>query len=116
MICGGIAGLAEEKKKDQERKKNQQQNFAANRYRQGMRGNGGAGQTNAQGEKLCDYCLKPKHLWNVCRKRIANEKAFAMVPWRPDLERQRGRSLVIEARERGISWTLPGGRQRGIGR
>ena len=47
---------------------------------------------------------------------IANEKAFAMVPWRPDLERQRGRSLVIEARERGISWTLPGGRQRGIGR
>jgi len=47
---------------------------------------------------------------------IGNEKAFAMVPWRPDLERQRGRSLVIEARERGISWTLPGGRQRGLGR
>jgi len=47
---------------------------------------------------------------------IGNEKAFAMVPWRPDLERQRGRSLVIEVRERGISWTLPGGRQRGIGR
>ena len=47
---------------------------------------------------------------------IGNEKAFAMVPWRPDLERQRGRALVIETRERGISWTLPGGRQRGIGR
>ncbi len=47
---------------------------------------------------------------------IGNEKAFAMVPWRPDLERQRGRSLVIEAREHGISWTLPGGRQRGLGR
>jgi len=43
---------------------------------------------------------------------IGNEKAFAMVPWRPDLERQRGRSLVIKAQERGISWTLPGGRQR----
>ena len=47
---------------------------------------------------------------------IGNEKAFALVPWRPDLERQRGRFLVIEARERGMSWTLPGGRQRGLGR
>lgn len=47
---------------------------------------------------------------------IGNEKAFAMVPWRPDLERHRGRALVIEARERGISWLLPGGRQRGLGR
>lgn len=47
---------------------------------------------------------------------IGNEKEFAMVPWRPDLERQRGRPLVIEARERGISWTLPSGRQRGLGR
>lgn len=47
---------------------------------------------------------------------IGNEKAFAMVPWRADLERQRGRSLVIEARERGISWSLPRGRQRGLGR
>ena len=47
---------------------------------------------------------------------IGNEKAIAMVPWRPDLERQRGRALVIKARERGISWTLPGGRQRGLSR
>ena len=47
---------------------------------------------------------------------VGNEKAFAMAPWRPDLELQRGRSLVIEARERGISWMLPGGRYRGLGR
>lgn len=47
---------------------------------------------------------------------IGNEKAFAMVPWRPDLERQRGRALVIETRERGIGWTLPGWRRRGLGR
>lgn len=39
-----------------------------------------------------------------------------MVQWRPELERQRGRSLVIEVRERGIGWTLSGGRQRGLGR
>ncbi|MEL6313288.1 MAG: DUF3363 domain-containing protein [Pseudomonadota bacterium] len=47
---------------------------------------------------------------------IGNQKAFALVPWRPDLERHRGRSLIIQARERGISWTLPGGRHRGLGR
>ena len=47
---------------------------------------------------------------------IGNEKAFVMVPWRADLERQRGQSLLIEARKRGIGWTMPGGRHRGQGR
>ena len=47
---------------------------------------------------------------------IGKERAFALLPWRPDLERQRGRSMVIMARERGISWTLPSGRNRGLGR
>lgn len=47
---------------------------------------------------------------------IGNEQAFVLVPWRPDLERQRGRSLLIEARERGIGWTLAEGRARGLAR
>jgi type IV secretory pathway VirD2 relaxase len=47
---------------------------------------------------------------------IGKKRAFALLPWRPDLERQRGRSMVIMARERGISWTLPSGRNRGLGR
>ena len=47
---------------------------------------------------------------------IGNEKAFALIPWRPDLERQRGRSLVVEAHRRGVGWTLGGGRGRGISR
>nr|GGH94560.1 conjugal transfer protein TraI [Aquisalinus luteolus] len=47
---------------------------------------------------------------------IGNAKAFALIPWRADLERQRGRSLVVEAHKRGVSWTLDGGRGRGISR
>ncbi|MEM0984840.1 MAG: DUF3363 domain-containing protein [Pseudomonadota bacterium] len=47
---------------------------------------------------------------------IGQEKAFAMIPWRPDLERQRGRSLVIEMRAKGIGWTIGGGRRRGLSR
>jgi len=47
---------------------------------------------------------------------IGKQKAFAMVPWRPALERHRGASLVIEQRAKGLSWSFPGPRQRGIGR
>ena len=47
---------------------------------------------------------------------IGNQKAFALVPWRPDLERQRGRSLMIEQRAKGLSWSFPSGRARGLSR
>ena len=47
---------------------------------------------------------------------VGNEKAFVMVPWRPEIERQRGRSLVIEARERGVSWSIADSIKRGLGR
>ena len=47
---------------------------------------------------------------------VGNEKAFALVPWRPDMERQRGRSLVIEARERGVSWSISDALKRGLSR
>ena len=47
---------------------------------------------------------------------VGNEKAFAMVPWRPDMDRQRGRSLVIEARAHGISWSISDVLKRGPSR
>ncbi|MCR9193079.1 MAG: DUF3363 domain-containing protein [Hyphomonas sp.] len=47
---------------------------------------------------------------------VGNEKAFALVPWRPDMERQRGRSLVVEARERGVTWNVADGLKRGLSR
>jgi len=47
---------------------------------------------------------------------IGNEKAFALVPWRRDLERLRGQSLVLEPKAKGLGWTFPGGRTRGISR
>ena len=47
---------------------------------------------------------------------IGNQKSFALVPWRPDLERHRGRSLVIEQRAQGPSWSFPPGRTRGLSR
>jgi len=47
---------------------------------------------------------------------IGNQKSFALVPWRPDLERHRGRSLVIEQHAKGLSWSFPPGRTRGLSR
>lgn len=47
---------------------------------------------------------------------VGNEKAFALVAWRPDVERQRGRSLAIEARDRGVNWKIVAGRRRGLSR
>lgn len=47
---------------------------------------------------------------------VGNEKAFAMVPWRPDMERQRGRSMAIEVRERGVSWSISDALKRGLSR
>lgn len=47
---------------------------------------------------------------------IGNQKSFALVPWRPDLERHRGRSLTIEQRAKGLSWSFPAGRTRGLSR
>lgn len=47
---------------------------------------------------------------------IAKSKEFALVPWRKEMDRYRGQSLIIEARQRGIGWTVPGTRKRGISR
>lgn len=42
---------------------------------------------------------------------IERSRDFTLVPWRPVLERQIGKTVSGIARERGISWTF--GRQRG---
>lgn len=47
---------------------------------------------------------------------IGTDKAFALVPWRREMERFRGQSLVIKTKGDGMGWTFPGGRPRGIGR
>lgn len=47
---------------------------------------------------------------------IGNQKAFALVPWRPDLERGRGRSLILEQKTRGVSWSFASARSRGLSR
>ncbi len=47
---------------------------------------------------------------------IGKEKAFALLPWRPALERHRGASLVIERRVKGLSWSFPGGIRKGLAR
>lgn len=45
---------------------------------------------------------------------VGNEKAFALVPWRHDLERNRGQSLILEQKAKGLGWTFQPGRARGI--
>lgn len=47
---------------------------------------------------------------------IGTDKTFALVPWRREMERFRGQSLVIETKGAGMGWTFPGVRTRGIGR
>ena len=47
---------------------------------------------------------------------IGDQKAFALVPWRPDLALHRGRTLLIEQRAKGLSWSFPSGRARGLSR
>jgi type IV secretory pathway VirD2 relaxase len=45
---------------------------------------------------------------------IGNAKGFALVPWRPEIERHRGREMVFRQTVRGVSWTI--GNERGMGR
>ena len=47
---------------------------------------------------------------------VGNAKEFAFVPWRKEMERYRGQRLLIEARQRGVGWSFPGARTRGISR
>ncbi|MAW81417.1 MAG: conjugal transfer protein TraI [Parvularcula sp.] len=45
---------------------------------------------------------------------IAKSKEFTLVPWRPELERNRGATLTVRKTAGGIDWTV--GKSRGIGR
>ena len=47
---------------------------------------------------------------------IGNAKEFALVPWRPEIERHRGRELVVNRTAQGVSWTIGMSRQRGLSR
>jgi hypothetical protein len=45
---------------------------------------------------------------------VGNAKAFAQVPWRPEMERHRGRDMAFQRTEYGVSWTI--GMERGLER
>ena len=45
---------------------------------------------------------------------ITKSKEFTLVPWRPELERNRGAMLTVRKTAGGIDWTV--GKMRGIGR
>ncbi len=47
---------------------------------------------------------------------VGNAKEFALVPWRPEIERHRGRELVAKRTAQGVSWTIGMSRQRGLSR
>ena len=47
---------------------------------------------------------------------IGKAKEFALAPWRREIERYRGQTLVVEARKQEVSWTLLGRRTRGLSR
>ena len=45
---------------------------------------------------------------------IGNAREFALVPWRPEIERHRGRELTVKRTAQGVTWTI--GTGRGLGR
>lgn len=47
---------------------------------------------------------------------VAKSKEFALVPWRREMDRYRGRNMIIEARKNGVTWQLPRHRKRGLAR
>lgn len=56
---------------------------------------------------------------NLGNKRLAiigNSKEFALVPWRREIERYRGRDMIARRTHSGTSWTLGRSRDRGITR
>jgi hypothetical protein len=56
---------------------------------------------------------------NLGNKRLAiigNSKEFALVPWRREIERYRGRDMIARRTRGGTSWTLGRTKDRGISR
>ncbi|HAW56119.1 MAG TPA: conjugal transfer protein TraI, partial [Hyphomonas sp.] len=47
---------------------------------------------------------------------IGNAKAFALVPWRPEIERHRGREMIARRTAKGVSWTIGVGRAKVLSR
>jgi len=45
---------------------------------------------------------------------VGNAKEFALVPWRPEMERHRGREMTFKRTAAGVSWTI--GIERGLER
>ena len=45
---------------------------------------------------------------------VGNSKEFALVPWRPEMERHRGRDMAFRRTAAGVSWTI--GIERGLER
>ena len=84
----------------------------------------GAIESASSGRALAEACGAPFegryersiHLAQGRMALIGTEKAFALVPWRREMERLRGQTLVIESQGSGMGWTFPGGRGRGLAR
>ena len=77
---------------------------------------GRAFSTLASGEKFDGKFERTVDLAQGRMAIVSGEQEFVLVPWRAELERHRGAALVIEQRAKGLSWTFPGDRHRGLSR
>lgn len=68
----------------------------------------------AEGERFEGIYEKPVDLAQGRFAIIAKSKEFTLVPWRPELERSRGKLISVKQTGKGIAWTL--GKARGISR
>lgn len=68
----------------------------------------------AQGERFEGRFEKAIDLGQGRLALIGNAREFALVPWRPEMERHRGREMTVTPTARGVSWTI--GIGRGLGR
>ncbi len=72
--------------------------------------------TLSKGDQFEGKFEKTVDLASGRRALIGSETTFALVPWRPEMERHRGRSLIIEQKAKNLSWSFPSGRGRGLSR
>jgi hypothetical protein len=66
----------------------------------------------AQGDRFEGRFEKAVDLGQGRLALIGNGREFALVPWRPEMERHRGREMTITRTARGVSWTIGIGRGR----
>jgi Protein of unknown function (DUF3363) len=73
------------------------------------------GWQSMEGENISGTYLRPVTLASGKFAVVEKSKEFTLVPWRPEMEQFRGKTLYGTASGLGINWDWNAGRGRGLG-